>query len=100
MTQNGYFFLGDYSYSTGWNQLTLNYLGPNNGEGISLYENGALVTDDKTITPTTLPEGDGRIVLGRRFIDKDDPTASVDLDEILFFNQFLSDSQITELANL
>ena len=45
-------------------------------------------------------QGNGRVVLGRRFTDDDDNYATTDVDEILFFNQSLSDDQISELYNL
>ena len=42
--------------------------------------------------------GDGRIVIGRRETDSDDNYGSGQLDELIFFNKKLSESEITMLS--
>ena len=43
--------------------------------------------------------GDGRVVVGRYHTDLDEKYASVDVDELLFFNHRLTDAQITSIKN-
>ena len=78
--------MGGYKHSPVWTHVVCNYLGPYNGEGTRLYINGVQEEEDTEIKQGTFPEGDGRVVLGRRFTDSDEKYASADLDEILFFN--------------
>ena len=79
----------------------LNYLGPSDGEGIYVYQDG--VQTGNNITPYfngPFPLGDGRVVLGRAYIDSDENYGSVSLDELLFFNVSLSIGQIVQLKNM
>ena len=78
----------------------LNYIGPNNGEGIRGYINGEQVAIDTTKTPQSPLAGDGRIVIGRRFTDVDEKYASVQVDELIFFNKSLKTAEIDAIFNL
>ena len=60
-----------------WIHMVLNYIGPENGQG----------------TPDPLHPGDGTVVAGKVLGDY----TSVAIDELLFFNIKLSDTQIREL---
>ena len=71
----------------------LNYIGPNIGEGIRVYINGTEEDSDTTKSSESRSPGDGRVVLGR-YIDSNVYYASVDVDELLFFNEALSDENI------
>ena len=84
---------------SGWTHVLLNYIGPNNTDGIRVYYNGAEVANDteKNVSPSSA--GDGRIVLGRRYTDKDKDYASVQVDELIFFNQALTNDQVELIYN-
>ena len=43
---------------------------------------------------------DGRIVIGRLYTNSDQAYSSVEIDELRFFNQTLSEAQITMLSQL
>ena len=76
-----------------------NYVGPNNGEGIRIFFNEAEMGSDTIKDGGPYPTGDGRIVVGRRQTDKDGKYASVQVDELIFFNQSLSTTDIKLLYN-
>ena len=76
----------------------LKYIGPDNGQGIQIHLNGVLAVSDNTKSTGTYQSGDGRVVLGRQFIDDDSHYVSVDVDELLFFNETLSDQDIQYIS--
>ena len=81
--------------------MVLNYLGPNDQQGIRIFYNGEEVASDMSKNPPSHSPGDGRIVVGRFLTDRDQDQdyASVQVDEMLFFNQALSTTDITILNN-
>ena len=56
------------SKPSGWFHIVLNYPGPNNGEGIRVFINGA-EADAATEKHGTSDAGDGRVVIGRAVSD-------------------------------
>ena len=74
----------------------VNYIGPNDGQGIRVYgmEVACSVTRD-----AAHPAGDGRVVVERRYIDEDREYASMEIDELIFFNKALSTTDIERLYN-
>ena len=56
------------------------------------------VLSDTTKSPGSSPAGDGRIVVGRWFTDQDKWYTSIQIDELIFFNRFLSSDEIAALA--
>ena len=84
---------------TGWTHIVLNYIGPNDGEGIWIYYNGAEVVNGTTKSDGTYSAGDGRIVVGRCYIDEDRRYASMEIDELIFFNKALTTTDIEHLYN-
>ena len=82
---------------TGWTHVVLNYIGPNNGEGITVFYDGVKVASDTNKPGGFSAAGDGRIVVGRITTTKDSSYASVQIDELLFFNQALSNDNINLL---
>ena len=91
-------FLREFTRPTGWAHVVLNYLGPNNGEGIRVYINGVLAGQDDQTSGTSKQPGDGGVVLGRTNQNSND--GSVDVDELLFFNETLSVDSIQQLVNM
>ena len=94
---------GHFSVSTGrannvWVHAVLNFLGPNNQEGISIYQNGQHVGNHATITQSSSNAPDGRIVVGRVLTGVNNYYASVQVDELLFFNQTLTEAEIRLLS--
>ena len=80
----------------GWTHLVLNYIGPNNGQGIQIYFNGMQIGSDNTKSGTSYQPGDGRVILGRHHLRY----AGADVDELLFFNKTLSDQEIMDIKNM
>ena len=85
----------------GWTYLVCNYLGPNNGEGIRMYMDGnQMEFGDSTKTPSSNSQGNGRVVLGRLYTNTNAHYGNADMDEILLFNQSLTDDQISQLSHM
>ena len=83
-----------------WTHVVLNYFGPDDGQGITIHYNGAQVgSDTRQRIGTALP-GDGRIVVGRRFTGRNRAYASIEVDELIFFNKFLGTTDIAALYNI
>ena len=84
---------------TGWTHVVLNYIGPNNGEGITIYYNGVKVVSDKYKDTRSLTAGDGRIVVGRLYTDQDQDYASVEVDELIYFDTALTSDDVQLIHN-
>ena len=82
---------------SGWTHAVLDYLGPNDGQRISIYNNEEKVARDTTKAERLYSAADGRIVVGRRFKDKDQDYASVQVDELIYFNQALTNEDIQSI---
>ena len=95
---NGYFKV-NYLEPSGWTHVVLNYIGPDNGQGIGIYYNGAEVASDTTKTSGSYSAGYGRIVVGRRYTNEDRLYTSVQVDELVFFNVALTPEYIQSLYN-
>ena len=78
----------------------MNYVGPNEGQGIRIYNDGKLVGTDTTKTNETNLPSDGRIVIGRADLHHTGTPnfisfyASVEVDELLIFNRTLTEPEI------
>ena len=81
----------------GWTHIVLNYIGPNNGDGIKFY-NGAEVMSATTRSHNSFPAGDGRVVIGRYFTNQDMEYSSVQIDELIYFNNSLTNGEIEFLG--
>ena len=93
-------FVTSVAAPTGWTHIVLNYIGPNNGQGIEIYHNGVQIRNDATKSGATRSSGDCKVVIGRLYADTDDWYGSVDVDELLFFNQKLTDQEIQDIRNM
>ena len=85
---------------TGWKHIVLNYIGPNDDEGIRVYYNGAEVANDTTKSEKTYPTGDGRTVVGRYYTDQDRYYMNMQIDKLIFFNKALSTNDIKLLCTM
>ena len=81
-----------------WVHVVLNYIGPNLGQGIWVYNNGRVIGHDVTKRSNIqYSQGDGEIHIG--FLQTLLPIyASVEVDQLFFFNRSLTDSEITKLS--
>ena len=95
---DGYFYMTSDGPS-GWTHIVLNFIGPDEGQGIRIYYNGEQTGNVVTKGARSYQSGDGRVVVGRLYTDVNDFYASVDVDELLFFNEALSDQNIRYLSN-
>ena len=84
-----------------WTHLVVNYLGPNDGEGIYVYQDG-VQTGNNTIprTTATIPSGYGGVILGKLVRTLDWQYRTVAMDDLLFFNESLREGQITQLKDM
>ena len=78
----------------------LNYLGSNHGKGIRVFYNGNQVASDTTSWGYIRHAPNGRIVIGRVYTDYSIYYSSVQVDELAFFNQALSNEEISALHNV
>ena len=92
-------FATGFSRPTGWTHVVMNYIGPDDGQGIRGYYNGAEVASETTKYGGSYPAGDGRIVVGRFYIDHDKRYTSLKIDELIFFNKALSTTDTKLLYN-
>ena len=83
-----------------WIHLILTYTGPNQIQGLRLYKDGTLVDLDSFKSAYMYTTGDGRVVVGKNYIDTDDAYTSVEIDELIFFNQALLDDNAKDLYSL
>ena len=85
---------------SGWTHVALNYIGPDNGQGIRIYHDGVQTGSDNITSEETFLAGEDWVVVGRFYTKRNQEYATVDVDELLFFNQELSDQEIMNIANL
>ena len=87
---------------SGWFHVVINYIGPNEGEGIRIYHDGVQVSNKTTksqgLCHTTACRPDGRIVVGRLKIREESNYCSLHIDELTLFNEALSEEEITMLS--
>ena len=83
-----------------WMHLVLNYIGPNSGEGIEAFKDGTFISSDQSAAPTTRAVGDGRVVVGRKYVYTNNYYSHVEMDELIFFNQALLEEEVRELYNM
>ena len=104
MLDDGRFETSDVVSSNNWFHLVINFIGPNAREGFQIYHDGINVLNDTTKASNSnsrgyIPPNNGRIVIGRYLIDHDGLYASVQVDELLFYNRTLTEPEITMLSN-
>ena len=77
----------------------LNYIGPNDGEGFRIYYNGTEVAKKQGKRVRSHAAGDGRIVVGRQYTNSDRNYASVEVDELIYFNAALTSDDVQSIYN-
>ena len=97
LTEGGFFY--DINPPITWTHIVLNYIGPNDGQGIQVYEDGSLTGRDTSKSDQlTEIQGDGSLVLGRLVTNADRHYSSVEVDELLLFNEALSPEMVYQLG--
>ena len=96
--QDGSFSLGPQK-PTGWTHIVFNYIGPNNGHGIRIYYNGMEMASDTVKSEASYSPGDGRIVVGKIFTNENHLYATMEVDDLIFFNHHLTFEEIATLGN-
>ena len=87
----------DYPKVSGWTHFVLNYIGPNNGEGIELFKDGAEAKNSTARTPLNRSTPNGRIVVGRYYTNGDNQYTSFEIDELFLFNHVLNSKDVQHL---
>ena len=97
---NGVFSVSNFPYTvSNWTHIVLNFIGPEEGQGIRFYVDGVQAKSSTSKTARIYPPGDGRVVVGRLFSDRDFNYGGVSIDELLFFNQILEEFSIQRLIS-
>lgn len=90
------------SIPSGWFHTVINFIGPDEGEGIRIYHDGVSVANGTTKSYLACDQSacrpDGRIVVGRDNTRIDTGYCSLQVDELAFFNKALSQEEITMLS--
>ena len=72
----------------------MNYIGPNDGQGIQIYQDGILARNQTVKIGNHFQPGDGRVVVGRKETNQDRDYSSIEMDELLFFNNNLTAEEV------
>ena len=84
---------------TRWVHATLNHFGSKDGQGVRMYLDGIEVASDTTKLLHLSATGDGRIIAGKLRTDSNACYASVEVDELIFFNQSLTNDKVQSIYN-
>ena len=84
-----------------WFHIVFNIIGPNDGEGFTIYHDGKLALNVTSFYRRRSHAFDGKIVIGNFFPDRDSQSnyASFEIDELLFFNKCLTKEEVQMLTN-
>ena len=84
-----------------WYHLVFNYIGTNNAESVAIYHDGVHVGSSTQKTVYTRNARPGVVVIGRYFVQfQEKYFASVMVDELLFFNRYLTTQEVQILYNM
>ena len=83
-----------------WFHVIVSYGGPDNAEGFTTYFDGRAVISDRRKRGDNNSPGNGRIVIGRTFTEIDDFYSSMEMDDLVMFNRFLTSEQIFLISAL
>ena len=83
----------------GWFHKVFNFIGPNAGQGFTVYHDGELVQNvtRKVAFFRNFPRK-SRIVIGRFWTASEEFYSSVQVDELMFFNQPTTKEQVKMLS--
>ena len=86
-----------------WLHITMNFLGLGPAQGIRIYQDGELVGSDSVIATISLCSVGERLIVGRFSTgpyvpDRGAVNTSFHLDELMFYNQALTQAEIRRLS--
>ena len=93
-------FYSDLDKPAGWYHLVMNYIGSADGQGITVYTDGAVQGSGTSKYTQTEQPADGRVVIGRYYTDNDERYASVLVDELTLWNRTLTLQEIQAVYNM
>ena len=97
--RDGFFQLNEERPETEWHHMVLNYIGPEEGQGITLYNNGIRTKTGTTKKDDPAGKGNGKVVIGKFYTDRNERYSNVEMDELYFFNQALDSDLVSALMN-
>ena len=80
--------------SNQWIHLVLNFIDPNSGEGIQAFKDGAFIAENQGGADGNNTVGDGRVIVGKKHANSNKFYAHVEVDELIFFNEALSNEEV------
>ena len=87
---------------TGWVHVVWNFIGPNDGEGFQLFNNGvkarATIDASRRLIPLNTTISSSRFLIGKLYYNTDGNYTSVKVDELFFYNRALTEAEITSLS--
>ena len=84
-----------------WIHVVLNYIGPEDGQGMRIFYDGILTGNITDKGLSTHLAGEGKLFIGRYFVDWDPfGYGNIDMDELLFFNETLNEQEILAIKNM
>ena len=96
---SGYFLQEVPVVSGDWHQVVLVFHGLNNGEGITVYNNGTQMAMQSMKTEEALQMGDGRVIIGRLYTELNGAYCSVEVDDLMLWNEALTQQDVAKLIN-
>ena len=66
-------------------------------DSLLIYYNGNRVQVEETVQTGSYGNGDGKMVIGRQFTNRDEKYVSMHLDEVMMWNQSLDADEINNL---
>ena len=103
---NGHFAFHDKPIKFSWVHAVMNFIGPNEGQGIRIYNNGKLIGNDTTKSNEVNSPSDGQIQLGRIDLHHTGTTSTlpfysaVEVDELLIYNRTVTEPEIILLSQI
>ena len=82
-----------------WIHLVLNFIGPMREQGIEVFRDGALITNPQSYVQFQRSRGEGKLILGRWYVNMDSGYATIDVDEVVFFNRKLMAQEVVSIYN-
>ena len=97
---DGDFYESSDQVSDSWFHVVINYIVSDCGKGFTTYINGRAAMSDRSINEGFNTAGNGRIVIGRSFTEVNDFYTTMEMEELVIFNRFLTDEQINQIRNV
>ena len=77
----------------------VNFLGPEDDQGVKVYYNGVQEGSDPSKYEYAIQVGDRKIAVGRYYTGSSWRDGSVEVDELIMFNQALTNEEIVRLTS-